>query len=80
MRQTRAQLIAAGIVKPSDADLNPSTTGPAPVAKEAAARGVSISQVRRERNAALLPTHQRDLRAVIALQQISAAIRARSTR
>lgn len=74
MRQTRAQLIAAGIVKPNDAP-KPKAI---PVAKEAAARGVSISQVRRERNQALLPQHQRDLRAVIALNQLTAAIRARS--
>ena len=76
MRQTRAQLIAAGIVKPSDA----APAKAIPVAKEAASRGVSISQIRRERNAQALPPHQRDLRAVIALAQISAAIRARSTR
>jgi len=76
MRQTRAQLIAAGIVKPT----NQAPAKAATVAKEAATRGVSISEVRRERNAAALPSHQRDLRAVIALAQISAAIRARSTR
>lgn len=76
MRQTRAQLIAAGIVKPAAINTYRRET----VAEEAARRGVSLSQVRREKAQDALPGLQRDLRAVIALGEISRQIRARSTR
>lgn len=67
---SRAQLIAAGVIKPDPV----SCTKPLTVADLARQRGVSLSQVRRERAAALAPQALAALKARQKTRETLAAI------